>query len=334
MSQFHYLADDEINASIADRSLTLRACLLDTFSKYLVLTIPENSPFLEPTAIVQIVQLLGEVGITPKLYKAGGSESVQVFLPFSEPVKTAEMRECFSGFLAASGFTQSEDQLIVHSTEVPFSIPLQPGFSWLNERLETKLSRDSISIPAATAMFLHDLDAAAVSPEAVLDKIKERYTSTSSLGIAAEAIESICELAVDSDSSSIESPPNPPVDKTIQIDSPLTLLVEEESEPEAVPAPYSQKEMLDAPIGAVEEPPEDAPSVESDVGLQLPLFPVIPNGVSALPKGRPKREKRARSNLPDSSQASNTEQTQDFSTPLLAELAKSEKTKEVIQNTS
>lgn len=307
MSQYHYLADDEINASIADKSLTFRACLLDAFSKYLVLTIPENSPFLEQTSIAQIVQLLVEVGITPKLYKAGGSDSVLVFLSFSEPVKTAEMRECISSFLAASGFTQTEHKLTVHSTEIPFSIPLQPGFSWLNDRLETKLSRDSISIPAATAMFLHDLDAAAVSPETVQDNIKERSTVAPSARIAPEAIKSICELAADSELVSIETPPTQLDDQTSNVDSPLSQLVEEQSEPAL--KPNLQHESLDAPTEAVADLPTHEPSIESDVGLQLLLFPVVPDGISALPKGRPKREKRARSNLPDNSKRSDTEQT-------------------------
>ena len=331
MSQYHYLADDEIDASIADKSLTFRACLLDTFSKYLVLTIPESSPFLERTSIAQIVQLLVEIGITPKLYKAGGSDSVLVFLSFSEPVKTAEMRECISSFLAASGFTQNEHKLTVHSTEIPFSIPLQPGFSWLNDRLETKLCRDSISLPAATAMFLHDLDAAAVSPETVLDNIKDRSTAAPSVRIAPEAIKAICELAADSELVSIKTPPTQPDDQTSNVDSPFSQLAEE-SEPEL--APNSQHESLDSPTEAVAYLPADQLSIESDVGLQLLLFPVVQEGISGLPKGRTKREKRARSNLPDNSKRSDTEQTLVFSTPLLTELVKNTETKEVTLNTS
>ncbi|PZM78820.1 MAG: hypothetical protein DKT66_23255 [Candidatus Melainabacteria bacterium] len=321
MSHYHYLTDEEINASIANDSKTLRACLLDTHSNHLVLTIPENSPFLETDTVALIVQLLSSAGMKPKLYGVSESQSVQIFLSFSEPVKTAEMTASISSYLRASGFTPGENNLIVHSTELPWPLPLQPGFSWLNDRLETRLSRDSISIPAATAMFLHDLDSAAVSPNNVREKLNESLSSAPLSNIEPAVIEAICELAVDSDLNAFQEQLNETVVET-EADAPVIETAESILEDSFVES------------DEVTEPESNSPSIESEEGTQLLLFPIIPNGISALPKGRPKREKRARSNLPDSSQAAKSEQEQVFSTPLLAELANATETKEVIQNTS
>lgn len=324
MSQFHYLTDEEINAATSGSSQTLRACLLDTSSKYLVLAIPESSPILEPATLALMVRFLAEVGMRPKVYKDSDSQSVQIFLSFSEPVKTAEMAECISNYLATRGFTQTASKLIIHSTEVPFAVPLQPGFSWLNDDLEIKLSRDSISIAAATAMFLHDLDSAAACPATVLERLKEISTPAPSVQIEPTFIESICELASDSNPGSIQNSLKQAVEEESAADMPLACVAELETE----------VELVTFKPDAVEVAPDKISIVGSEEGVQLLLFPTIANGISALPKGRPKREKRARSNLPDSSETSNAEPNQFLSTPLLAELADLIQTKEVTTNTS
>lgn len=324
MSQYHYLADEEINASVSKKSQTLRACLLDNHSKYLVLTIPENSSFLDSGRTAALVNTLCEIGTVPKLYKAGDSQSVQIFLSFSEPVKTAEMVESISDYLTARGFAPAADQFVIHSTEIPFSIPLQPGFSWINDSLEPKLSRDDISTAAATAMFLHDLETTAVSPTQIMDAIKNSATSLPEKTISPETVEAICEIAI-CHLSDVQDFSDQSTDSAIEISTQLEPTILPELEGREVSLSTDSTEHLNGAHVKV-------PSLGE--GNQLLLFPIIPNGVSALPKGRPKREKRARSNLPDSSETSDSDTRNLFSTPLLAELATALETKEDIQNTS
>jgi hypothetical protein len=324
MSQYHYLADEEINASVSDKSLTLRACLLDTHSKYLVLAIPENSSLFDSSSTAVLVNTLCEIGTMPKLYKASDSQGVQIFLSFSEPAKTAEMVESISDYLTARGFAPTADQLIIHSTEIPFSIPLQPGFSWLNDSLESKLSRDDISTAAAKAMFLHDLETTAVCPTQIMEAIKNSASLLPEKTISPETVKAFCETAI-CDLSDVQDVSDQPTDSEVEISTPMESTIAPELEGREDTLSADSTEHLNGAHVKV-------PSLSE--GTQLLLFPIIPNGVSALPKGRPKREKRARSNLPDSSETSDSDPNNLFSTPFLADLATALETKEDIQNTS
>lgn len=318
MSQFHRLDDSEITESISENAKTLRACLLDSRSTYLVLTLPSGSPFRDTEKLFSILRNLSRIGILPKLYTATDSEDIQIYIAFSEPVKTDEMGNKISTFLNDCGHEQGNDALIVHSCEKPFALPLQPGFTWLNDTIEPKLRRDEISLPAAIAMFLRDLDNSAVCPrqiESALETESQSRVQTKSFSRSDDtAIGNSLDPVINEDALEVES----------------ETAIEQSSE-----APNTEELVLDFSVPAapqiVEFRATDVAIADNSSGMQLLLFPTAKPETSALPKGRPKRGKRARSNLPDSSDAAAPAHNKVFSIASVADSAQSLFDKEVFE---
>lgn len=99
MSQFHRLDDNEIAESISVHAKTLRACLLDSRSTYIVLTVPSASPFRASEKLIPLLGNLSRIGMIPRFYKATDSDDIQIYIAFSAPVKTEEMSKKISDFL-------------------------------------------------------------------------------------------------------------------------------------------------------------------------------------------------------------------------------------------
>lgn len=72
--------------------------------------------------------------------------------------------------LTNHSFEITDNNLVVHSPEQPFALPLQTKFAWLNDDLSVKVLRDDIALDAAIALFLADMSRAAVSPAVLLDR--------------------------------------------------------------------------------------------------------------------------------------------------------------------
>jgi hypothetical protein len=173
MSQFHYLEDKEIMSALADGAQIFRACQADAESTYLVLTVPESSEYRNASVFSDLVGLLAKLEATPKIYKAAGSNDIQIFLSFSEPVKTEEIAYALTNHLNKHGFAIGPNHLIVHIDE-PFVIPLQNGFCWLNDLYEPKLQRDEIALHDAMAFFLKELDTDTSCPGKFLAALDEK----------------------------------------------------------------------------------------------------------------------------------------------------------------
>lgn len=391
MSQFHYLTDEEIASAISDGAQSLRACLLDSVSAYLVLTIPEASEYRQSLPLSQLLGNLSEVGVSPRLYKAAGSEDAQIFIAFSAPVKTEEIAHDLGVYLGKCGFKPAPGSLTIHSDQV-FPIPLQPGFCWLNESFEPKLHRDEVSLSAAMAIFLRDIETAAVCPVSLQTKLAQteaicvdaseetratRGPSETSFDfppdvdeVGCEEIERSLQIILDEDQIAIAEPkpiaestllPEPihsevldflaiEVEPTIvsnepnsdsildvtdhgseEIDQLLHLTLAEVlptiSQPEQILEPALITESLQS--NGFDLPATEVEFTDKTVGLQLLLFStdLLPE-ISALPKGRPKRGKKPRSSLPDSSDRASLAQTKFFSIELPGDLAQSSTNKE------
>ncbi len=158
MSQFHYLSDMEMLASVGSDARHLRACLPNQKATYIVCNFSLSNDFSSTEVLTTLVNQLHNYGFKPNLYREAGSDSVQIYISFTETVMTDEVAEIFSSLWASFG-------AVFYRTDRPFVLPLQKGFCWLNDDLSVKLSRDDISLDSAMAMFLHDLELTAVSPQ-------------------------------------------------------------------------------------------------------------------------------------------------------------------------
>lgn len=170
MSQFHYLTDEEIAASIEKDAVYVRATTLDDMTKFLVITVPANSRYIDLEQFARLIAFLRALHLNPKVYRAADSEDIQVFLSFTETANTAAVLRVLNRELTNQSFEIAAHSLVVHSTYEPFALPLQSKFAWLNDDLSVKVSKDDIAVDAAIAFFLADMTRAAVSPAVLLDR--------------------------------------------------------------------------------------------------------------------------------------------------------------------
>lgn len=276
MSQFHYLEDDSIMASLGGSSKNIRAFLMDKTTKFLVLSCPTGDDGIEFDVVRLVVKQLRDIGLKPNLYRESGSNSIQIFLAFSELVETDRIAKIIASFLRNT-------TLIVHDTNTPFVLPLQKDFAWLNNDFSMKVECDHLAIEAAMAMFLHDLDSNSVFSE-VLETLAKAAMNNEETQCSTEF----------SDCDVIE-----PIEKKIQ-----QPVAEETFKdlPEVAPdidiqelamTNFRPVELLDANT-----------EVQVPGGQQLLLFPVeLQNSQFELPKEITKHKKRARSDLPSDAQS-------------------------------
>ncbi len=243
----------EMLASISLTAGPFRACLPDQKATFIVGNFSPSNNFSSTEALITWVNQLRNYGFKPNLYREAGSDLIQIYISFTETVMTDEVPEIFSRLWSSVG-------VVFHGSDRPLILPLQEGFCWLNDDLSVKLSRDDISLDSAMAMFLHDLESTAVSPQ-ILTEIELKLTQKAGV----EELIDQCEVDFVSD----ETP-----------------LIE----------PVYAGELVST------EQTESVVKIPCEGGQQLLLFPVdVELMQPELPKERPKRARRSRSNLPDGS---------------------------------
>lgn len=271
MSQFHYLEDDSILGSLGGSSKNIRACLLDKKTSYLALSCETGDEGIDFEGARIVVKQLQDAGLKPNIYKESGSNAVQIFLAFSEPIETDYAAHAIASLL-------KNETVVIHDTETPFVLPLQQGFAWLNDDFSIKVECDQIAIEPAMAMFLHDLHSNSV-PSDILER----------LGITEETLCTTATPVVETIELTEFKVPQPIADETLT------------AQQEAALDTHNQES------AHINPPPAELPGVATQVqvpgGRQLLLFPVDSQVVQfEVPKERPKRKKRARSDLPADAQ--------------------------------
>lgn len=277
MSQFHYLEDEAIMASLANSAKNIRACLSDKRARYIVLSIAERDDGTHIGIAKGTIERLHSAGLKPNIYRESGSSSIQIFLAFSGLVDVAQAAE------AVARFMQLEHLTVL--TETPFVLPLQQGFAWLNQDLSVKVECDQIALEAAMAMFLHDIELNAM-PADFLETLNQRHELTDeTVEISSfDELEPQEILERDADESQLGA---------IETIEDVVPVQDSGAEPEVLPP-------IEVPPA---EPRDTITEVPVSGGQQLLLFPVQPQLVQLeLPKERPKRGRRPRSNLPDAAQ--------------------------------
>lgn len=267
MSQFHYLEDCSILASLSSSSKTVRACLLDKKTRFLALSCPtgDEDIDLEPARLV--VKHLRAGGLKPILYKESGSNAIQIFLAFSELIETDYTTSVIASYL-------NNEAVVIHDARTPFVLPLQKGFAWLNDNFSIKVECDQIGMEAAMAMFLHDLSSNSVSSDVLESLSNTEGALSSNEGPGLETLEDM-ELEVG----------QPDLEETLKERSQAAhdIDIHESATMKFPPAEFPVAATLPTAPGS----------------QQLLLFPVDPRVVQfELPKERPKLNKRARSDLP------------------------------------
>ena len=157
MSQFHSLTDEEIEDSLDNKPAFIRACPMGNKSRFVVLGVPADSIYSNPKRISIIVDLLRNVGLMPVLYGSASCDEIQIYLFFNKETRTKQIIGALNGLLTKCGISIEPEKLVIYDEDVPLALPLQKGFSWLNDSLQPKVCREQISFEAALAMFCADM---------------------------------------------------------------------------------------------------------------------------------------------------------------------------------
>jgi hypothetical protein len=169
VSRFHYLSDQEIIDSIQSVSRLCRAVSFDTKTRFLVLSIPANSQFRNAVSLAQIRRELQGVCIETAAYQF--EDSWYLYIYFSRTVNYRETADILKGWFDASCYQTGENVLQVLPTDVPLPLPLQPGFSWLDDDGNILTKREDLPLKTALELFHSDISKFETDPE-VLERIK------------------------------------------------------------------------------------------------------------------------------------------------------------------
>lgn len=279
MSQYHYLTDDQISECLLVGAKTVRAVVPDKKASYFVLSYPVDgeSPNYQP--VIAAMAKLKAIGLKPLAYLQPDSAGIQLFLAFDTSVNVDDICKKFANLLGP--------ELTLHNTANPFVLPLQSGFSWLNQDFTVKLSCDDISPESAIAMFLHDMESAISSP----DLLTQNPELSVEQMLAADDFNVDDEIRQDlSDHETFDS-----TEFSIEISG--HNFSEEMKPAENLPVTFCEH-LNTAEIEKVASP--KVGSIPFMGGEQLLLFSLEATALPEPMNEKTKRGRRARSNLPDS----------------------------------
>ncbi len=169
MSQFHSLTDDEIFDSLQNEANFVRACPIGNTTKFAVLGIPAESIYSNPRRISVITDLLKSVGLSPVLYGSATCDEIHIYLFFNELQKTELITQALTKLLMNCGLKVTSENLFVYGEDLVLALPLQQGFSWLNDTLQSKVSRNQIAFESALLMFMSDIAKNSTAVEQLLN---------------------------------------------------------------------------------------------------------------------------------------------------------------------
>lgn len=252
MSRYHHLSDDELIASFETGSRVLRACEPDGKARLFVITCPD-----EPAVVSDLVQSLNRMmpaGKSVKAYRQTQAGSIQIYLSFTALVSTEAVR---AKLIEVFG----DDDFVFHGADEPYVLPLQPGFTWLDEDLSPSLCRDELTLTDAARKFLNDLDESAIDSE-----------------------------PLDCLASPVIAAPVASAEVIFEVEEAPTAIEEVTSAPSAI---CDLEYQVDLNEQVLPENREALPSIPVDGGHQLLLFGLEPIPArTELPKEIPKRGRR------------------------------------------
>jgi hypothetical protein len=185
VSKFHKLSDEEILESIRTMSGLVRACRLDECMQFLVIRIPSESPYRQSATTSAIKDALREISVSAKHYEHLGDWYLYIFL--ADWIRCDVAGQLLAEWLIEAGFEVNEKSMEVLSPGAILPLPLQSGFSWINDKGFTLVRRDEISFESSVALFLSDLDKTATD----VDLLVNALASRPSLNFAPPEIEKV-----------------------------------------------------------------------------------------------------------------------------------------------
>ncbi len=180
-SQYHALTDAEIEQSLRCDSKLRRAYSFDTTTNFAVIHIPPGSCYFEINELDNIRRALGPIAPHIKLYQCDDQRYLYIF--FSTSQSSDAVSEAIYKALSIAGINVSDTTASVYPKLagcVPF--PIQPGFAWLSPIGRIVMHREEVSLEAALAMFLFDVQRNAIEGSFFFDSVDALLRPESATG--------------------------------------------------------------------------------------------------------------------------------------------------------
>lgn len=173
-SQFHHLADEEILEAISGKATFQRACMADKQTRFVTIMLDKDSYYLTVEGLGKIRDCLRCLGVNQlKLYSLEELEQWQLYAFFEETVDSERVSTLLSAWLRRNGIVPGTAGVSLFPGPEPFCMPLQPGFSWINDNGQVIVSRNEVSPEAALALFMSDMERTQTDGEELLARLEQ-----------------------------------------------------------------------------------------------------------------------------------------------------------------
>lgn len=173
-SQFHFLSNQEIIEAISGSTGFLRACMADAKTRFVAITLEAGSFYRSPEGMEKIRDCFRCIGINQlKLYKYEESEEWTMYAFFKDAVSSPEISVLLSSWLRRNGIVPGTAGVNMFPGPDPFCLPLQTGFCWINDDGQVIVARNQISVEAALALFISDVDRTAIDAVELMERLPQ-----------------------------------------------------------------------------------------------------------------------------------------------------------------
>ncbi|QQR59767.1 MAG: hypothetical protein IPG59_09855 [Candidatus Melainabacteria bacterium] len=152
MSPYYQVTDEEVISSISSKEGMYRAFALGIKERFYVIEIMQEDVDADPLIIPSLIGHLQKLNVKARVFRAGCSNVMQVFLYFDSKIKVSEVADGLHMFLHQSGFDTNKIRIL--KEDDCFALPLIDGFEFLNESYEPVIKRQEIALEPALALFM------------------------------------------------------------------------------------------------------------------------------------------------------------------------------------
>ncbi len=157
MSQWHYLSDEEITACLKADSSIHRAFGPMDKTQFVVIQIDGTKSATALQTAKSLHKQLKDIDLKPKSFYIEELDLRQIYLFFSEPVKTSQVTTLLHSWLQNNWFSVAADAVTILPSEHPLHVPVQGNFCWLNDDFNSVVKASEIAYMNAISMFMQDL---------------------------------------------------------------------------------------------------------------------------------------------------------------------------------
>lgn len=193
VSQFHYLSDEDILASLDCNARSYRALSIDDSESFLLLQFESETGSDDSALWQRLLATLQGLGLVePKLFQVSEGGVFQVFISLTRRTQIANLCQSLQGYLEQAVL----DRVRVLSPGHSFILPLQSGFLWMGYPGQPKVSRLEISTDTAINFFMAEISRFSLCPDELSTLLGQRLACLDSSPMGMSDVQSTDQVDV------------------------------------------------------------------------------------------------------------------------------------------